>query len=58
MDLTPQVGRTAHRSRTVTSDDIELFTRMTGDRNPLHHDEQLAGASRFGGLVAAAQPVS
>ena len=31
--------------------DIELFTEMTGDRNPLHYDEALASSSRFGGLI-------
>ena len=31
--------------------DIELFTEITGDRNPLHYDEDLAARSRFGGLV-------
>ena len=46
-----KVGQTARRTRTVTSRDIELFTEMTGDRNPLHYDEALAGASRFGGLI-------
>jgi acyl dehydratase len=46
-----QVGQTARRTRTVTTRDIELFTEMTGDRNPLHYDEALAGASRFGGLI-------
>jgi acyl dehydratase len=47
----PPVGRTARRSRTVTADDIVRFTEMTGDRNPLHYDEQLAAASRFGGII-------
>jgi acyl dehydratase len=51
MDLTPNVGTTARRSRTVTAEDITLFTRITGDRNPLHYDDELARASRFGGLV-------
>ena len=51
MDITPEVGTTARRSRTVTADDISLFTELTGDRNPLHHDEELARASRFGGVV-------
>jgi acyl dehydratase len=32
-------------------EDIELFTRMTGDRNPLHYDVQAASASRFEGLI-------
>ena len=43
------VGQTARRTRRVTSRDIELFTEMTGDRNP-DYDEALAG-SRFGGII-------
>ena len=46
-----QVGDKASRSRVVTARDIELFTEMTGDRNPLHYDAELAEASRFGGLI-------
>jgi len=45
------VGQIARRTRRVTARDIELFTEMTGDRNPLHYDEQLAARSRFGGLI-------
>ena len=47
----PAVGRTARRSRAVTARDIELFTEISGDRNPIHYDEALARASRFGGIV-------
>jgi acyl dehydratase len=47
----PTIGQTAHRTRTVTAHDIELFTELTGDRNPLHYDEDAATASRFGGLI-------
>jgi acyl dehydratase len=47
----PQVGATARRTRLVVSRDIELFTEITGDRNPLHYDEAAAQASRFGGLI-------
>ena len=47
----PQVGQTARRSRAVTARDNELFTEMSGDRNPLHYDEELAGRTRFGGIV-------
>ena len=46
-----KVGQTASRTRTVVARDIELFTEMTGDRNPLHYDELLAAASRFGGII-------
>ena len=35
----------------MTGRDIELFTEMTGDRNPLHYDERVAAASRFGGII-------
>jgi acyl dehydratase len=35
----------------VRARDIELFTEMTGDRNPLHYDNEAASASRFGGLI-------
>jgi acyl dehydratase len=48
---TTEIGAFARRSRTVTERDIALFTEITGDRNPIHYDEALAAASRFGGLV-------
>jgi acyl dehydratase len=47
----PGIGAFARRTCTVTSRDIELFTEISGDRNPIHYDEQLAAASRFGGIV-------
>lgn len=45
------VGATARRSRLITERDIELFTELTGDRNPLHYDEAAAERSRFGGVI-------
>ena len=47
----PRVGQTAARSRLVTRRDIELFTEISGDRNPLHYDDDIAARSRFGGIV-------
>ena len=35
----------------MRASDIELFTAMTGDRNPIHYDPELAAATRFGGIV-------
>ncbi len=46
-----KAGDTASRSRTVRSEDIEHFAEATGDRNPLHFDEELAARSRFGGII-------
>lgn len=45
------IGSTATRTRTVTARDIELFSEITGDRNPIHYDAALAARSRFGGVV-------
>jgi acyl dehydratase len=46
-----KVGQTASRTRLVTARDIELFTEITGDRNPLHYDAAAAEASRFGAII-------
>jgi acyl dehydratase len=50
MDTT-RIGTVVSRTRTVRRRDIALFTEITGDANPLHHDEAVAGRSRFGGIV-------
>ena len=47
----PTVGQTARRSREIGQRDIELFTEISGDRNPLHYDQEVAAATRFGGIV-------
>jgi len=47
----PVVGQSAERSRLVTARDIELFTELSGDYNPLHYDEQLAAGTSFGAIV-------
>lgn len=46
-----EVGDVARRSRRVRTTDIELFTQMTGDSNPLHYDPELANRSRFGRII-------
>ncbi|MEJ2539215.1 MAG: MaoC family dehydratase [Gemmatimonadota bacterium] len=47
----PQVGARAERSRVVEAEDIRRFTALSGDRNPLHYDEDFAAATRFGEIV-------
>jgi acyl dehydratase len=47
----PRPGQTAVRSRRIDPRDIATFTAISGDRNPLHYDADLAAATRFGGLV-------
>jgi len=47
----PKVGQTAQRSREISARDIELFTEISGDRNPLHYDDEAAQTTRFGGIV-------
>ncbi len=48
---TPEVGDKAERSRKVSDRDIELFTEISGDRNPLHYDKEAAQATSFGEIV-------
>jgi acyl dehydratase len=46
-----KVGDTATRSRKISTRDIELFTELTGDRNPLHYDDDAAARSRFRRII-------
>jgi acyl dehydratase len=47
----PMVGQKAQLTRQVSSQDIELFTAISGDHNPLHYDEPLAQATKFGEII-------
>lgn len=47
----PTVGATAERRRRTCMRDVEMFSAMTGDMNPLHYDAALAARSPFGGLI-------
>ncbi|NKB89300.1 MAG: acyl dehydratase [Acidobacteria bacterium] len=47
----PKVGQVAEMTRAVSQRDIELFTDISGDRNPVHYDEEIAAATAFGGLI-------
>lgn len=45
-------GQTASFAKTITAADIAAFVELTGDRNPLHVDEEFARSTFFGGPIA------
>lgn len=47
----PEIGQTAQRSRMIGPNDIQSFTDISGDQNPLHYDQAVAEASPFGEIV-------
>ncbi len=53
-----KVGDTASVTKTFTQDDIEKFADLSGDRNPIHLDEEHAKATRFGRRIAHGMLVS
>ena len=52
-----KVGDVARRTREVRARDIELFTELSGDRNPLHYDEELAERSDVLSVFAGLRPL-
>jgi 3-hydroxybutyryl-CoA dehydratase len=46
------VGDNASFTKTITTEEIEAFARISGDDNPAHVDDAWAEASMFGGRVA------
>jgi acyl dehydratase len=49
--MTMTVGQTAQRSLTLTADHVRMYAEITGDRNPLHFDQEFARKTKFGRLV-------
>ena len=47
----PAVGTRATWTRTFGPEEVEAFARISGDRNPLHFDEDFAARTRLGRLV-------
>src|SRR5262249_8519798 len=47
----PEIGQRAELKREGSREDIVLFTAISGDRNPLHYDEEFAMRTRFGAMV-------
>ena len=46
------IGDTAEITRTIAESDIEAFADVTGDRNPVHLDDEFAKNTRFGRRIA------
>ena len=46
-----QTGQTAVRTTTLSAENVKAYAELTGDRNPLHFDEDFAAGTRFGKLV-------
>ncbi|WP_445373515.1 MaoC family dehydratase [Photorhabdus tasmaniensis] len=47
-----KVGMSESYSQTITDSDIKIYAGISGDRNPVHMDEQYAKESRFGQRIA------
>ena len=50
--LAVAVGQSASITREITEDDVVAFANATGDRNPVHLDEEAAKTTRFGRRIA------
>lgn len=50
--MTLAVGQKASLSKKVTERDVATFAEISGDRNPLHLDENFAKGTRFGARIA------
>ena len=48
-----RIGVRASRRVTFDADAIRNFATLSGDHNPLHHDERAAAAGPFGTLIAS-----
>ena len=47
-----KVGDSAEIRKTIADEDVRAFAELTGDRNPVHLDEEYAARTRFGRRIA------
>ena len=52
------IGDVEEFQRRVTIEDIDKFTELSGDNNPLHNDEDYAKTTTFGSRIAHGMLVS
>lgn len=53
MNSSYKVGETTSQLVTFDVDSVRQFATMAGDMSPLHHDEEFAKTTRFGGLIVS-----
>ncbi|MGH6713978.1 MAG: MaoC family dehydratase [Bradyrhizobium sp.] len=53
-----KIGQEISREVTFEAGAIRHFATLVGDMNPLHHDEEFAKTSRYGGLIASGTQTS
>jgi len=47
-----QVGDTASMTKVITDNDVRTFAEISGDRNPVHLDDEYAAHTLFGRRIA------
>ena len=47
-----KIGDAAEMQKTIADEDVRAFAELTGDRNPVHLDEEYAATTRFGRRIA------
>ena len=47
-----KIGDAAEMQKTIADEDVRAFAELTGDRNPVHLDEEYAAQTRFGRRIA------
>lgn len=47
-----EIGMSHETHHTISEEDIEMFATVSGDRNPLHMDEEFAQGTIFKGRIA------
>ncbi len=50
--MIPHIGQQASYSRRISEEDVVQFADISGDRNPLHLDDDFAKKTRFGRRIA------